>query len=119
MIKLINKKIGRGIPIYGAIKLRKDESKIYYPSIKCLRSVIKNFKFTSLNNGLNKTIKYYAKNKLVAVILCGGFGTRLSEHTRNIPKPMVKLINPILIEIFRIYIKNGVKNFILSTGYKD
>ena len=63
VIKLINKKIGRGIPIYGAIKLRKDESKIYYPSIKSLRSVIKNFKFTSLNNGLNKTIKYYAKKK--------------------------------------------------------
>ena len=60
------------------------------------------------------------KNKLIAVILCGGFGTRLSEHTRNIPKPMVKLRStPILIEIFRIYIKNGVKNFILSTGYKD
>lgn len=60
------------------------------------------------------------KNKLIAVILCGGFGTRLSEHTRNIPKPMVKLRStPILIEILRIYLKNGIKHFILSTGYKD
>jgi len=63
IIKLINKKIGRGRPIYGAIKLRKDESKIYYPNVKSLKAIIKNFKFTSLNIGLNKTIKYYAKKR--------------------------------------------------------
>ena len=60
------------------------------------------------------------ENKIIAVILCGGFGTRLSEHTKNVPKPMVKLgSTPILIEIFRIYINNGITNFILSTGYKE
>ena len=60
------------------------------------------------------------KDRFIAVILCGGLGTRLSEHTKNIPKPMVKLRStPILIEILRVYIKNGVNNFILSTGYKD
>ena len=59
-------------------------------------------------------------NNTIAVILCGGFGTRLSEHTQHTPKPMVKLRNtPIIIEILRIYIKNGIQNFILSTGYKN
>jgi len=60
------------------------------------------------------------KDKFIAVILCGGFGTRLSEHTSDTPKPMVKIRStPILIEILRIYIKNGIKSFILATEYKD
>ena len=34
------------------------------------------------------------------IILAGGFGTRLSEYTKTIPKPMVKILNkPILIHI--------------------
>ena len=60
------------------------------------------------------------KDKFIAGILCGGFGTRLSEHTSDTTKPMVKIRStPILIEILRIYIKNGIKSFILATGYKD
>ena len=31
-------------------------------------------------------------NKLKVVILAGGFGTRLSEHTKDIPKPMIKMM---------------------------
>ena len=39
------------------------------------------------------------------VILCGGLGTRLSEETKKIPKPLVKIGNiPILIHIMNIYI---------------
>jgi glucose-1-phosphate cytidylyltransferase len=39
-----------------------------------------------------------------AVILCGGLGTRLSEETSQIPKPMVKIGNyPILFHIMRLY----------------
>ena len=38
------------------------------------------------------------------VILAGGFGTRLSEETRNIPKPMVEIGDkPILWHIMKIY----------------
>ncbi len=54
-----------------------------------------------------------------AVILCGGYGTRLAEETKKIPKPMVKIgSKPILIHIMKIYSRYGVKDFILATGYK-
>lgn len=54
------------------------------------------------------------------VILCGGLGTRLSEETRLIPKPMVKIGNkPILIHILEIYYKQGFNDFILALGYKS
>ena len=53
------------------------------------------------------------------VILCGGKGTRISEETYLIPKPMVKIGNiPILIHIMNIYKKFGYKDFILALGYK-
>ena len=42
------------------------------------------------------------------VILCGGLGSRLSEETKKIPKPMVSIGNiPILIHIMNIYSKYG------------
>tara|TARA_Y100001970_G_C14127329_1_gene799692 strand:- start:263 stop:964 length:702 start_codon:yes stop_codon:yes gene_type:complete len=54
------------------------------------------------------------------IILCGGLGTRLSEETKLIPKPMVKIGNkPILCHIMDIYFKYGFKDFILATGYKS
>jgi glucose-1-phosphate cytidylyltransferase len=54
------------------------------------------------------------------VILCGGFGTRISEATKTIPKPMVKIGQlPILVHIIRIYKKFGFNQFILATGYKS
>tara|TARA_B100001059_G_C17825763_1_gene581256 strand:- start:1514 stop:2218 length:705 start_codon:yes stop_codon:yes gene_type:complete len=53
------------------------------------------------------------------VILCGGKGTRLSEETKKIPKPMVKIGSyPILEHIINIYRKFGYKEFILALGYK-
>ena len=59
------------------------------------------------------------KKNLKVVILCGGLGSRLSEETKIIPKPMVKIGNlPILIHIINIYKKNGFKNFIIALGYK-
>ena len=60
---MINKKIRKGKPIFGVIKLRKDESKMYYPNIQKLKSTIKHFKFTPLSLGLDKTIKYYEKKR--------------------------------------------------------
>jgi glucose-1-phosphate cytidylyltransferase len=54
------------------------------------------------------------------VILAGGLGTRLSEETKLIPKPMVKIGNkPILWHIINIYRYYGFKDFIIATGYKS
>jgi glucose-1-phosphate cytidylyltransferase len=53
------------------------------------------------------------------VILAGGFGTRLSEETDVIPKPMVRIGNvPILRHIMNYYAKFGHTNFIIALGYK-
>jgi glucose-1-phosphate cytidylyltransferase len=53
------------------------------------------------------------------VILAGGFGTRLSEETDQIPKPMVKIGNiPILQHIMNFYSRFGHKDFVIALGYK-
>ena len=53
------------------------------------------------------------------VILAGGYGTRLHEETKKIPKPMVKIGNkPILWHIMKIYSHYGIKEFIICCGYK-
>ena len=53
------------------------------------------------------------------VILAGGFGTRLSEYTKRIPKPMVKIGKiPILVHIINHYMKYGFYDFIIAGGYK-
>jgi|TARA_B100001093_G_C26553603_1_gene895536 glucose-1-phosphate cytidylyltransferase len=54
------------------------------------------------------------------VILAGGLGTRLSEYTHSIPKPMVKIGGiPIIAHIMSHYLKYGFNDFILATGYKS
>ena len=59
------------------------------------------------------------ENKMKVVILAGGFGTRLSEYTKRIPKPMVKIGKiPILLHIINNYMKYGLKDFIIAGGYK-
>ena len=53
------------------------------------------------------------------VILAGGYGTRLAEHTKTVPKPMVKIKKlPIIIYIIRHYKKYGFRDFIIASGYK-
>ena len=53
------------------------------------------------------------------VILAGGKGTRISEYTKLIPKPMIKIgSKPILEHIINYYIKYGFKDFIIAGGYK-
>jgi glucose-1-phosphate cytidylyltransferase len=53
------------------------------------------------------------------VILCGGRGTRLQEHTREIPKPLVEIGGkPILWHVIQIYAVQGLRRFVLCTGYK-
>lgn len=53
------------------------------------------------------------------IILAGGYGTRLSEYTNSIPKPLVKIgKHPILIHIMKQYAKYGYTEFIVALGYK-
>ena len=54
------------------------------------------------------------------VILAGGLGTRLSEYTKSIPKPMVKIKSlPIIVHIMKIYSKYGFNDFLIAAGYKS
>ena len=53
------------------------------------------------------------------VILAGGFGTRMLEYTKTIPKPMVKVKKlPIIQHIINHYLKFGIKEFYIALGYK-
>lgn len=53
------------------------------------------------------------------VILAGGLGTRLSEETGRIPKPMVEIGGkPILWHIMKIYGTHGITEFIICLGYR-
>ncbi len=54
-----------------------------------------------------------------AVILAGGFGTRISEETSIRPKPMVEIGGrPILWHILKIYASHGIDDFVICLGYK-
>ena len=54
-----------------------------------------------------------------AVILAGGYGTRISEETYLKPKPMVEIGGmPILWHIMKIYSNYGINDFIICCGYK-
>ena len=53
------------------------------------------------------------------VLLAGGFGTRLSEYTKTIPKPMINIGGkPMLLHIMKQYAKYGFKDFYIALGYK-
>ena len=54
-----------------------------------------------------------------AVILTGGFGSRLSEETESRPKPMVEIGGrPIIWHIMKIYSHYGINDFVVCLGYK-
>ncbi|MDF1535697.1 MAG: glucose-1-phosphate cytidylyltransferase [bacterium] len=56
---------------------------------------------------------------MIAVILAGGFGTRLSEETQLKPKPMVEIgQKPILWHIMKVYSTHGINEFVICLGYK-
>ena len=53
------------------------------------------------------------------VILAGGLGTRISEYTKTIPKPMIKICDkPIIHRIIDHYSRYGYNEFYIALGYK-
>tara|TARA_B100001248_G_scaffold259441_1_gene245481 strand:- start:974 stop:1666 length:693 start_codon:yes stop_codon:yes gene_type:complete len=53
------------------------------------------------------------------VILAGGKGSRISELSKDIPKPMINVLGkPILIKIMQHYSNYGFNDFIIAAGYK-
>lgn len=53
------------------------------------------------------------------VILAGGKGTRISELSKSMPKPMIKILGkPIIFRIIMHYYKFGFNDFIIAAGYK-
>lgn len=54
-----------------------------------------------------------------AVILAGGFGSRISEETIIKPKPLIEIgYKPIIWHIMKAYSNHGVNNFLICVGYK-
>jgi len=63
--------------------------------------------------------EYKKKLNMKVILLAGGFGTRLSEYTKTIPKPMINIGGkPMLFHIMKHYAKYGFKNFYIALGYK-
>ena len=60
------------------------------------------------------------KAMMKVLILAGGLGTRLSEYTKSIPKPMVRVAGlPIIIHIMKHYLRYGFSEFYIAAGYKS
>lgn len=73
----------------------------------------------STGRSFNSFPRYRQRVTMKAVILAGGFGTRLSEETAVRPKPMVDIgEQPILWHIMKIYSTYGVDDFVICCGYK-
>ena len=61
----------------------------------------------------------YGSDKMKAVILAGGLGTRIAEESSTKPKPMVEVGGkPILWHILKTYSAHGVNDFVICCGYK-
>jgi len=59
------------------------------------------------------------KNNLKVLILAGGYGTRLDNMTKLIPKPLVKIDKyPILLQAMKVYLNFGIRKFYIALGYK-
>ena len=54
------------------------------------------------------------------IILAGGKGTRISEYTREIPKPMIRIGGkPIILHIIKLFQSYNFNEIIIATGYKS
>jgi glucose-1-phosphate cytidylyltransferase len=57
--------------------------------------------------------------ELVAVVLCGGLGTRAWPLTEELPKPLLPVGDrPVLEHLVEIYLRAGVQRMVLATGYR-
>ena len=57
--------------------------------------------------------------KPIVVILCGGRGTRLQEHSQAVPKPLIEVGGrPIVWHVIQMYLAHGFRRFLLLTGYR-
>lgn len=55
----------------------------------------------------------------VVAVLCGGFGTRLGELTRDLPKPMLSIGGrPYLERVLESFAERGLRRFVLLTGFR-
>jgi glucose-1-phosphate cytidylyltransferase len=53
------------------------------------------------------------------VVLCGGRGTRLQAHLQEIPKPLAEIGGqPMVWHVIRIFAAQGLRSFVLCTGYR-
>ena len=67
----------------------------------------------------DRNAKGRGQRPVKAVILAGGFGSRLAEETNLKPKPMIEIGGrPILWHILKIYSAGGVNDFVICCGYK-
>ena len=65
LIKMINKNIGTGLPIFSKLNFRQDEMLKLYPNITKAKKVLNWTPKINLKDGLSKTIKYYKKNEKI------------------------------------------------------
>jgi glucose-1-phosphate cytidylyltransferase len=57
--------------------------------------------------------------KPIVVILCGGRGTRIQEHSGDVPKPLIEVGGrPIVRHVIDMYLAHGFRRFLLLTGYR-
>jgi nucleoside-diphosphate-sugar epimerase len=61
IINLIIKKTKKGKPLFGKLKMRKEELKVSYPKIHKIKKIFNWKPKIDIKSGLNKTIKFYAK----------------------------------------------------------
>ena len=79
--------------------------------------MIKKVKKDLLDN--ENFLKKLFKIDMKVILLAGGLGTRISEYTRTIPKPMIRIRGkPLLLHIMKHYAKYGFKDFYIALGYK-
>lgn len=70
-------------------------------------------------SGLRVSVRFLWRLKMKAVILAGGFGTRISEESHLRPKPMIEIGGrPILWHIMKLYGQHGIHEFVICCGYK-
>jgi glucose-1-phosphate cytidylyltransferase len=66
-----------------------------------------------------RVCEYAPPVKPIVVILCGGRGARLQEHSSMLPKPLIEVGGrPIVWHVINMYLAHGFRRFLLLTGYR-